>query len=165
MGEYQGAEWLERHLSSARQTCELSPFARVVADLVGQTWRGIYHLPSGMIQRWQGDRVELFLHGELATFDSNELTELVILCHERCIRLAIRPAMVWQSSRDAGRDGVVREWNGMGFKQIGKNPSHYRMAVPALRLTFTPRSRGTAEDAMMRHPTIDEAVARARGIK
>ena len=68
MVKYEGADWLERQLRAywSRKKIpgrgELSEFGRVVADLLGQAYRGFYHLPSSVWSRpgaffWHNDEV------------------------------------------------------------------------------------------------------------
>jgi len=71
----------------------MSPLGMAVADLLGDVFSGIYHLDDGKLKKvdW-GDPyvISVQLHWQsLSTFDSNHLTKLVVLCHDRCLRLAI----------------------------------------------------------------------------
>lgn len=86
--KYSGAEWL-----ASAMRMELSPFAARVADIVGQVYRGIYHLSGRDLRAstWEADCCIVRVYGDLATFDAPHLTELVILCHDACIRLDISP--------------------------------------------------------------------------
>lgn len=83
--KYSGADWLANALS-----LELSPIGREAAEIVGQVYRGLYHLSRRDLRAsvWT-DPVfaEVRLgNASLATFDAARLTELVVLCHDRCIR-------------------------------------------------------------------------------
>lgn len=86
---FAGADWLEQ------QGKELSDHGRRVADIVGAVYRGIYHIERPVLRADWSDplMVELVLPGELATFDFPHLTELLVLCHDACIRLSISPYM------------------------------------------------------------------------
>ncbi len=87
---YAGKEWLAESLGIT----ELSPLGEKVADLLGDWKAGIYHLDQGAMKRveWKDPRwMSIVLHGSLSTFDFDDLTRLVILCHARCVRLEIRP--------------------------------------------------------------------------
>jgi hypothetical protein len=87
MRKYAGADWLESNKKP------MSDFGRTVADLVGDVALGIYHWPdSVMAADWTDSRaVTLKGHwAEFATHDGNELTRLVVLAHDRHIRVAVR---------------------------------------------------------------------------
>lgn len=76
------------------QGIDLPPFATLVADILGCVWRGIEHVPASTLARahWKATMVELTIPGGLATYDSAQLTELVILCHAAAVRFEISPA-------------------------------------------------------------------------
>src|SRR5262245_26309411 len=100
MPKYAGADWLEsnRRLTAERKKQPFRPmsvFARKVADVLGQVIRGLYHWEQGGLDRadWTiEDRVSLTWYGDLSTYDSAYLTELVVLCHDHAIRLCINAA-------------------------------------------------------------------------
>jgi hypothetical protein len=85
---YAGADWVERSLKK-----KLSPLGRNVADMLGDVFKGIYHLPSNSLRKvdW-GDPscIEYTYYGCLETVDFNLLTILVVLAHDRMIRISIR---------------------------------------------------------------------------
>jgi len=90
----------------------------LVADILGQVWQGIYHLPAhggkGLCADWTNEQmIEVLLRvPELATFDGMHLTALVILCHDHCLRLSIQPrckALRLQFHPRQGRDGRMFE--------------------------------------------------------
>ncbi len=118
---YQGARWVEA------QGKPMSELGRQVAEVLGAVYQGIYHVSHevGRTDWSRPDVVEVVLaEYEVATFDAEHLSRLVILCHDACVRLAIRPCM--------------------------RN----------LRLVFTRRRRDGC--TVERHPTIEEAIERAR---
>lgn len=84
------AEWL------TNQGRKLSPFGEQVADILGIVYRGIYHISSSVSDKtvaWNSDDwIEVKISGTVSTYDADELTKLVILCHDNCVRLEIRPA-------------------------------------------------------------------------
>lgn len=85
---YAGSEWAAEQFEQT-----LSPLGISVADLLGDVFEGIYHLNAKALRRaeWTNAiHIEIEMHGELATWDADNLTALVILCHDRCLRLAIR---------------------------------------------------------------------------
>lgn len=86
--KYAGAEWLAGGIGVK----EVSPLGTRVADLLGDVFLGIYHLPYNALRRvnWNNkDWIEFVLDRELATHDFNELTRLVVLAHDRLIRVSI----------------------------------------------------------------------------
>lgn len=89
MAKYAGNEWIERNFK-----VEMSPLGRKVADLLGDLFLGIYHLDNGALKRvdWSDNHHIQFIlsYHELATTDWNELTKLVILCHDRLVRCSIQ---------------------------------------------------------------------------
>lgn len=128
MTNYMGANWVKQ------QCAELSPFGERVADLLGELYRGIYHINYGALMHkrtdWTSDtRIEIVVpdDGWFGTFDGNRLTNLVILCHDACIKCDLRAANI-------------------GY----------------LRLIFYPR-KGRTGDIYDRHPTIEEAIKACRG--
>jgi len=83
-----GSEWVR---SSKK---ELSPFGEDVADLLGQVFDGIYHISDAV---WKTDftgekfiTMSIYENGNFATYDSDYLTRLVLLAHEKNIRVCIR---------------------------------------------------------------------------
>src|SRR5688572_11573967 len=86
--KFSGADWLR---SCGR---ELSPFGVEVADILGQVYRGIYHVSSRVLHErtdWRDpSRIEVVVSDSgMSTHDFNHLTALVILCHDRCVRFSI----------------------------------------------------------------------------
>ena len=83
---FAGSDWLKE------AGVKTSPLGTDVADIVGQVWRGIYHLPDISKRNWSAkSEIKLPVRGSLATFDGAKLTELVVLCHDSCIRMEIAP--------------------------------------------------------------------------
>lgn len=85
------AEWLEQS-----HKIKLSNFGVKVANIIGIVWQGIYHLQtSNYINKrtdWNNEKyIELIVTNGLSTWDRNDLTELVVLCHDARIRLEIQP--------------------------------------------------------------------------
>lgn len=85
---FAGAEWVQ---SSGKS---LSPFGMIVADLLGDAFLGIYHISNEVFKTdFTGERyieMTIFENGNIATFDSDYLTRLVLLSHIRNVRLCIR---------------------------------------------------------------------------
>lgn len=87
--KYAGADWVENS-----QKKSMSDFGKEVADVLGQAFLGIYHISKGFSKTNWSDKsyIKVIYGNELATYDGSELTRLVILCHDRCIRFAVQPA-------------------------------------------------------------------------
>lgn len=85
---YAGAEWIKNSLKK-----EMSSLGEAVANLLGRTFFGIYHLNHGALKRvdWSDDYVIEFVYrGELSTFDFSCLTALVVFAHDETIRVSIQ---------------------------------------------------------------------------
>ena len=73
--------------------CEPSPLGAAVADLLNDVFAGIYHLNHRSLRKvdWTDPYVIMLNHdGALPTFDYDFLTQMVVLCHDRCLRLQIK---------------------------------------------------------------------------
>jgi hypothetical protein len=91
---YSGANWI-RQMCRTWNKPQPSPFGCKVADILGAVYRGIYHLEGRYLQRseWHNDRfIGVRVRRQLATWDFNELTMLVVLCHDAAIRLSVDAA-------------------------------------------------------------------------
>ena len=85
---YSGSDWIK----SSLKITEMSPLGEAVADLLGQVYLGIYHLPTSSLRKvdWMNDTwVSIAILGPLCTVDGNGLTRLVVLAHDRLIRVEI----------------------------------------------------------------------------
>jgi len=136
MSQYAGSEWI-----ACMFDITPSPLGRRVADILGHVWQGIYHIKIDYLQRvdWKNSHhISIKICGGLATFDANQLTTLVILCHDAAIRLEISSAKLKFRDEDGNK-----------------------CVVPALELLFHQRQReGRLYE---RHPTMEEAITKARG--
>lgn len=87
---HRGSRWVAASLDAK----DMSPLGVAVADLL-ETWAfGIYHLDRGELLRveWSNpSHLEMRHYGSMATFDDDKLTRLVLLAHERCVRVQIEP--------------------------------------------------------------------------
>lgn len=109
MNKYAGKGWLK-----AIGVSETSDLGGEVADLLGDAFMGIYHLSYTSLKKvnWKAPcYVAVTIRGELATFDTNTLTILLVLCHDRCLRMAIEgtgPNYLRVSFTKRQRDG--QQW-------------------------------------------------------
>ena len=90
--KYSGADWLIKSYPDIK----VSDLGKKVADILGMVWYGLYHIAPQSIKKVNWDDtycISIALQCSLSTFDYNELTELVILCHDQTIRLNISPNM------------------------------------------------------------------------
>lgn len=94
--KFAGADWIK----SALKVEKMSPLGETVANLLGDLYGGIYHLEDDDLKKveWDNARYIVFVlrHKRLATVDTSQLTQLVFLCHDNCIRCEI-------SARSPGR--------------------------------------------------------------
>lgn len=84
-----GSEWIK-----AAFRVECSPLGKAVADLLGDVFQGIYHLDENSLRKtdWS-DKFCISVtlpYMTLSTFDSANLTWLVVCCHDRCLRMSIK---------------------------------------------------------------------------
>lgn len=73
---------------------------------------GEHHLPRGGVKDWGNGWCVHHDQGDLATYDFNKLTKLVIMAHDQCIRVSIQPhafktmrIAIWKRKRE----GTVSE--------------------------------------------------------
>jgi hypothetical protein len=88
---YSGADWIARQKYGAN----ISPFGREVADILGGFAKGIYHMNGTSLSKadWQNESfIEVTVQGELSTFDGSGLTLLVLLAHDRGVRVGVKGA-------------------------------------------------------------------------
>ncbi|HZU87408.1 MAG TPA: hypothetical protein VFF78_07985 [Anaerolineaceae bacterium] len=109
MMEYAGAEWIERQLACNTPLVQMSPLGHDVADLLGELFRGIYHIEHQALRvDWSNKQcISINIDRALATFDFRDLTHLVFLAHHLCLRVEIEPCnfrflriLFWRRSRD-----------------------------------------------------------------
>ena len=86
--QFAGADWIKRTFKK-----ELSPLGENVANLLGDLFGGIYHIDHRALSRvdWANDHHIILILGwqGLSTYDMNELTRLVFLCHDYMLRCSI----------------------------------------------------------------------------
>jgi hypothetical protein len=95
-----GSDWVAQ-----RYDVTLSPFGEEVANLLGELYDGIYHLPEVTLKTlgkrdWSDERyISIVVPDDnYSTYDGSLLTRLVLLCHDRCIRCEV----------EAARNGFLR---------------------------------------------------------
>jgi hypothetical protein len=121
------AEWMESDIRARRKLGKryrqrdtelpLNDFQKKVVDIIGMFGGGIYNACIGEKIDWNyGRGIAVIWKRELSTFDFNQLTLLVFLCHEARIRCDISgagPSMLrlafWQRTHDG--DMAVRHPN------------------------------------------------------
>jgi hypothetical protein len=129
--KYSGAEWLEHALK-----VKPSEFGVKVADLLGDWAAGIYHIETSKLAKaeWTSDHyIEVVYYGDLSTYDNENLTRLVILCHERCIRLGIAGRAknyVMLSFSPRQREGRYWERHQSIDDAVAATRAHYGVTTP-----------------------------------
>lgn len=142
---YAGSNWIET--STGKKPSALGV---KVADLLGEVFAGIYHLNHISAVDWTDENfISVPMTWPLATYDSPDLTRLVVLAHDYCLRLEIRPSVIELTDESGATYGDV-EGDDLGTT----------FDCPALELCFSPRAR--EGDLLSRHPTLEEAVASVR---
>lgn len=89
ISRFAGADWIR---SAFKPEPVMSPLGIAVADLLGDVFAGIYHLNPTSLRRvdWTNpSHIACNIDRTLSTFDFAELTYLVVLCHDRCIRFSL----------------------------------------------------------------------------
>ena len=85
----------------------------LAACLLADVYRGFHHIRDGRQIKPFGYGIEMSVSSDLATFDFDLLTRLVVLAHDRCIRLEIGssgPALVrLMLHARKGREGSMFE--------------------------------------------------------
>lgn len=92
--KFSGSDWLKESL----RVGDMSEIGEAVGDLLGDIYRGIYHINSSALEKvdWSDPySIEIVLPPEFCTVDGNKLTELVVLCHDRMIRCSIQGISSW----------------------------------------------------------------------
>ena len=118
MSKYAGSYWIQNFINDI----PISAFGFEVAELLGELYRGIYHVDGEAMRRvdWADNKfIELVVTdgGSWATFDFDWLTRLVVLAHDRCIRVEIgaaSPRHLRLSFSKRQRDGGRPIWRLVG---------------------------------------------------
>jgi hypothetical protein len=84
---------VEGHLRACR--LQFSPLGLVAAQILSEIFHGPHHLDPATLQktRWEDTHAIEYQLGrrQLATFDFDELTRLVVMAHDACVRIAVSP--------------------------------------------------------------------------
>ena len=95
MVEYAGSKWMKECLKQTGKNDEMSLLGKAVADLLGDVFLGIYHLDQKALLKvdWANNHHVIFNLSwrVLCTWDFDDLTRFVVLCHDRMIRMEIHP--------------------------------------------------------------------------
>jgi len=79
MTKHSGADWVQRNLEQ-----EMSPLGVKVANILGQTYLGIYHIDQEVLKRkrcWTcTNSISITIYGEMASYDASYLTLLILSC-------------------------------------------------------------------------------------
>jgi hypothetical protein len=79
------------HLRACRVE-HISPLGAAVAGIIGAIKGGLHNYRGASEIDWsRNDYVEVRWDGELATYDFSNLTRLVFLAHDACVRVSISP--------------------------------------------------------------------------
>jgi len=95
MSKYAGLDWLEKSLPYVKPLDVISPLGKRVAELLGDLYFGIYHINKEVMKtNWTNDHwIQITLPDRgWSTFDFDNLTRFVFLCHEHGIRGTIEAA-------------------------------------------------------------------------
>lgn len=144
---YAGVDWLRSNLKAAVRRGEkagkklmredISPLGVTVAEVLGYVFKGIYHLNVKALLRaewWNQQTIYVAIHQELATWDSNVLTTLVVVCHDLGLRLAVHPhgprLLRLQFTQRTSRDGGIAKRMPTLERHIEGIRSGYRVIGP-----------------------------------
>jgi len=90
--QFAGAEWVAGHTKQ-----QMSPVGIATANLLGQLFQGIYHLPMSLIEHcdWTDEVctvISVPVNG-MASVDFNGLTRLVFLAHAFSMRVQVEGSL------------------------------------------------------------------------
>lgn len=130
--QYAGAGWVK----AALKVDDMSPLGETVADLLGDVFLGVYHLDRKRLAKvdWGNDcHIEFVYRGHLATVDDSMLTVLVVLAHDRMLRVAVEGKangyLELTFHQRKNRDGQYHERHPFIEQHIAKIRAHYAEAV------------------------------------
>lgn len=78
-------------------------------DFFSEFYGGEHHIPNYKVYRFGSGWMVRHNRGDLATYDSNELTRLVLMAHDKCYRISVNPQnantmkiCIWERQREGG---------------------------------------------------------------
>lgn len=86
---HSGADWVIRTFRTP-----ISPLGAKVANLLGWVFAGIYHIPLTRLRavEWSNNcYIQIRLSNDWSTFDSDNLTALVVAAHDLALRVTLSP--------------------------------------------------------------------------
>lgn len=108
------------------------------AEFLADVYHGFHHIPGDLRPSGKSAVCLEVDHISLATFDFNEMTRIVVLSHDKCIRFGV-----------SGPRMEEREYEGHTYE------------APVMTIVASKRQR---EGQMyQRHPTLEDATAEIRG--
>lgn len=87
--QYAGSEWIAAHSYGK----DISGLGVVAADLIGDVFLGIYHIETkqlALVDWGDENRICVPVNSSLCTVDFDHLTRLMVLAHDRMIRVEIQ---------------------------------------------------------------------------
>lgn len=87
--QYAGAEWVK----ALKHHPHMSPLGIAAANLLGDVFQGIYHIDTPQFRgvAWNDPNcITVPINNSLCTVDFDHLTRLVVLAHDRMIRVDIQ---------------------------------------------------------------------------
>lgn len=106
--KYAGADWV----ASLKPTRPMSDLGRAAADLLGDVFLGIYHIDTKLFRQvdWSDEQcIFVPINSSLCTVDFDHLTRLMVLAHDRMLRVELKGRSrgwlsvgVWQRNSRTG---------------------------------------------------------------
>lgn len=141
----------------------LSENAKKTLIILSEVFGGLHHLEQNQLEHfeWQSKYFnEYLLGGSLSTFDSMELTCLVIIAHDMAVRFEIQPISLlddddlhYESFLLAYRKEII---NDVKAEYENLKDEDIKLNRPYLRLMFHQRTR--EGDFSKRHPTLENSM-------
>lgn len=117
MSKYAGSGWI----TALRNSGPISPLGTAAADLLGDVFLGIYHIDTRQLRQvdWSDPNcITVPINTSLCTVDFDHLTRLMVLAHDRMIRVDIQ--------------GKSRGWLLLLFHQRHSREGHMWERYPTL---------------------------------
>ena len=86
---YAGVEWIKARSYGKN----ISQLGADVANFLGDVFLGIYHMNYTSLSKadWSDERhIEVVVGADMATYDNDVLTRIVVLAHDRMLRVELR---------------------------------------------------------------------------